>query len=206
MAIINGKALVKDGKPLDRVYSNGQLVYGRNLLVNSSAKTKDGFFKNFDKVENDYGEATMKGTNTYVSRDLSAGFSIQPRGYKPGDKYTISMDVMFTSWNLPAGTTVKEFWFGQRYTASSDGTITSYKFICSIDLPKDPSQMLNQWIRITQTSTIPPYADPSVNTQAIFQAGFTSTSEGSFTFRVRKPKQEFGSTATPWTPAPEDYI
>ena len=32
MANINGKALVKDGKAVDRVYSNGQLVYGRNLL------------------------------------------------------------------------------------------------------------------------------------------------------------------------------
>lgn len=32
MAIINGKALVKDGKAVDRVYSNGNLVYGRNLL------------------------------------------------------------------------------------------------------------------------------------------------------------------------------
>ena len=36
MAIINGKALVKDGKPLDRVYSNGQLVYSRNYILNSS--------------------------------------------------------------------------------------------------------------------------------------------------------------------------
>ena len=36
MAIINGKALVKDGKPLDRVYSNGRLVYGRNLFYNKN--------------------------------------------------------------------------------------------------------------------------------------------------------------------------
>ena len=36
MAIINGKALVKDGKPLDRVYSNGQLVYNRNLFSNKN--------------------------------------------------------------------------------------------------------------------------------------------------------------------------
>lgn len=163
-----------------------------NLLVNSSAKTKAGFFKNFDKVENDYGEMTIKGTNTYVRRDLWDGFSILPRDYKPGDKYTMSMDVMFTSWNLPAGTTLTEFWFGQRYL----GPI--WKTICSIDLPKDPSQMLNQWIRITQTSTIPPYPDPSVNAQAIFQTSFTGASEGSFTFRVRKPKQEPGSTATPY--------
>ena len=200
MAIINGKALVKDGKAVDKVFSNGRQVYGRNLIINSSAKTKDGFFKNFDKVENDYGELTLKGTNTYVGRDIWDGFSIKPRYYTPGDKYTISMDVMFTSLNVPAGTTITEFWFGQRYLGPS------WKNICVIDLPKNPSKMLNQWIRITQTLTIPPYADPSVNTQAIFQTRFTGASEGSFTFRVRKPKQNFGSTEMPWTPAPEDYI
>ncbi|AAM75801.1 unknown [Lactococcus phage ul36.k1] len=166
-----------------------------NLLVNSSAKTKDGFFKNFDKVENGYGEVTMKGTNTWVTKDLGDGFSIQPRNYKPGDKYTMSMDVMFTSWNLPAGTTITEFWLGQRYFGGSG------KHICSIDLPKDPSKMLNQWIRITQTSTIPPYDDPSVGTQAIFTVGFFGPSEGSFTIRVRKPKQEEGSVATPHMPS-----
>ena len=167
-----------------------------NLLVNSSANTKDGFFKNFDKVENDYGEVTIKGTNTWVSKNLWDGFSIKPRDYKPGDNYTMSMDVMFTSWNLPAGTTLTEFWIGQRY--SSGGGISSYKQICAIDLPRDPSQMLNQWIRITKTSTIPPYVDPAVNTEALFMTKFTGPSEGSYTIRIRKPKQEPGSVATPY--------
>ncbi|AIX12653.1 tail protein [Lactococcus phage WRP3] len=170
-----------------------------NLLQGSSAKTKDGLFKNFDKVENDYGEVTIKGTNTWVSKNLWDGFSIQPRDYKPNDNYTMSMDVMFTSWNLPAGTTITEFWIGQRYSAG--GGISSYKQICAIDLPRDPSQMLNQWIRITKTSTIPPYVDPAVNTEALFMTKFTGPSEGSFTVRVRKPKQEFGSIATPWMPS-----
>ena len=166
-----------------------------NLLVNSSAKTKDGFFKNFDKVENGYGEVTITGTNTWVSRDMWDGFSIKPRDYKPGDKYTMSMDVMFTSWNLPAGTHLDEFWIGQRYGDNS------WKRICFIDLPKDPSKMLNQWVRITQTSTIPPYEDPAINTEAWFLTKFTGPSEGSFTIRIRNPKQEPGETATPYMPS-----
>ena len=172
-----------------------------NLLVNSSAKTKDGFFKNFDKVENGYGEVTIKGTNDWVFNDMWDGFSINPRDYKPGDIYTMSMDIMFTSWNLPAGTTITEFWMGQRYTRSTDGSISSYKHICSIDLPRDPSNALNQWIRITKTSTVPPYEDPSVNTETIFMTKFAGASEGSFTVRVRKPKQEPSSTATPYMPS-----
>ncbi|MDM7535860.1 hypothetical protein QUE06_13170, partial [Lactococcus lactis] len=122
-----------------------------NLLVNSSAKTKAGFFKDFDKVENGYGEVTRKGNNSYAGISMWDGFSIQPGDYKPGDTYTMSMDVMFTSWNFPAGVYLEEFWIGQRYTHNSDWSINSWKRICYIDLPKDPSKMLNQWIRITYT-------------------------------------------------------
>ncbi|MDN6342148.1 MAG: collagen-like protein [Lactococcus lactis] len=172
-----------------------------NLLVNSSAKTKDGFFKNFDKVEDGYGEVTRKGNNSYAGINMWDGFSIQPRDYKPGDTYTMSMDVMFTSWNLPAGVYLEEFWIGQRYTHNSDWSINSWKRICYIDLPKDPSKMLNQWIRITYTSTIPPHEDPSVYTESIFLTKFSGSGEASFTLRIRKPKQEPGSTATPHMPS-----
>ncbi len=170
-----------------------------NLLVNSSAKTKAGFFKKFDKVENGYGEVTLKGTNSYPTIDLQDGFSIKPIEYKPGDTYTISMDVMFTSWNVPAETSVVAFWLGQRYT--SGGGIKSWKRICAIDLPKDPSKKLNQWIRITKTSTIPPYENDSIGTGASLQAGISGPSEASFTIRIRKPKLEQGSVATPWMPS-----
>ena len=172
-----------------------------NLLVNSSAKTKAGFFKDFDKVENGYGELTRKGNNSYAGISMWDGFSIQPGDYKPGDTYTMSMDVMFTSWNFPAGVYLEEFWIGQRYTHNSDWSINSWKRICYIDLPKDPSKMLNQWIRITYTSTIPPHEDPSVHTESIFLTKFSGSGEASFTLRIRKPKQEPGSTATPHMPS-----
>ncbi|WP_445993520.1 hypothetical protein [Lactococcus lactis] len=172
-----------------------------NLLVNSSAKTKAGFFKDFDKVENGYGEVTRKGNNSYAGISMWDGFSIQPRDYKPGDIYTMSMDVMFTSWNFPAGVYLEEFWIGQRYTHNSDWSINSWKRICYIDLPKDPSKMLNQWIRITYTSTIPPHEDPSVYTESFFLTKFSGSGEASFTIRVRKPKQEPGSIATPHMPS-----
>ncbi|WP_423250892.1 hypothetical protein, partial [Lactococcus lactis] len=172
-----------------------------NLLVNSSAKTKAGFFKDFDKVENGYGELTRKGNNSYAGISMRDGFSIQPGDYKPGDTYTMSMDVMFTSWNFPAGVYLEEFWIGQRYTHNSDWSINSWKRICYIDLPKDPSKMLNQWIRITYTSTIPPHEDPSVHTESIFLTKFSGSGEASFTLRIRKPKQEPGSTATPHMPS-----
>ena len=45
MTTINGRALVRDGKPLDRVYSNGLLVYGRNYILdttNPKTQTSNG--------------------------------------------------------------------------------------------------------------------------------------------------------------------
>ena len=206
LPIANGGTSTSDGVIDTIAYSNSAdgtdgftTVYPNlNLLVNSSAKTKDGFFKKFDKVENGYGEVTRKGNNSYAGISMGDGFSIQPRDYKPGDKYTMSMDVMFTSWNFPAGVYLGEFWIGQRYT--NGGGINSWNRICTIDLPKDPSKMLNQWIRITQTSTIPPLENPSVKTEAIFMTKFSGSGEASFTLRIRNPKQEEGSVATPYMP------
>ena len=37
MPIINGKVCVVNGKPVDKVYSNGKQVYGRNLWIRSRA-------------------------------------------------------------------------------------------------------------------------------------------------------------------------
>lgn len=38
MTTINGKACVVNGKPVDKVFSNGKQVYGRNLLTGTSDK------------------------------------------------------------------------------------------------------------------------------------------------------------------------
>ena len=36
MPTINGRVCVVNGKPVDKVFSNGVQVYGRNLLLNTS--------------------------------------------------------------------------------------------------------------------------------------------------------------------------
>ena len=38
MPTINSKACVVDGKPVDKVYSNGRKIYGRNLLTGTSGE------------------------------------------------------------------------------------------------------------------------------------------------------------------------
>ncbi|ORI75884.1 hypothetical protein BMS91_08185 [Leuconostoc mesenteroides subsp. cremoris] len=61
MATINGKVLVRDGKPLDRVCSNGRLVYGRNLFI-GTAKGFTGVGTNSTK-----GDFNAQGGKYYLA-------------------------------------------------------------------------------------------------------------------------------------------
>lgn len=40
MSIINGRACVVNGTPVDKVFSNGRQVYGRNSVLNSDDMSK----------------------------------------------------------------------------------------------------------------------------------------------------------------------
>lgn len=78
MAIINGKALVKDGKPLDRAYSEGMLVYGRNILLGTA---------------NDY----VLNPVTDGSWKENYNFWTTYNSLTPGIKYTLSSEVTLSS-------------------------------------------------------------------------------------------------------------
>lgn len=75
MPIINGRACVVDGKPVDKVFSNGKQVYGRNLLSNSEGK----FQPNRSSVDNwIYGNSTIymtQGQQYTVHADASSGLA-----------------------------------------------------------------------------------------------------------------------------------
>mgnify|MGYP003594419862 CR=1 FL=1 len=78
MAIINGKALVKDGKAVDKVFSNGRQVYGRNLLKGTI--NSDSMF-GFDY----FGQ-------TWWSYPFANGENVQNQGLSVGDTLTCEFD------------------------------------------------------------------------------------------------------------------
>lgn len=80
MVTINGKALVKDGKPLDRAYSEGMLVYGRNILLGTAN----------DYVLNPVTDGSWKENYNYWTTYNSL---------TPGIKYTLSSEVTLSSGN-----------------------------------------------------------------------------------------------------------
>lgn len=206
MAIINGKALVKDGKPLDRVYSNGQLVYGRNLLSNSLftkqiKTTVDSNSAFYGSPSNVMGSEYVPSTS---NRDLTIN-SLYVAGLElPIGVYTSSITI-----------------------ANNSETVATVEFILmsgTADTNISPSV---NGVNVPWETT---FSNPRVtinipaNSNARYTFTFTAkntnnTGGGStsqfLVFREKtavpvarysKPKFEKGLTATHWTPAPEDYI
>ena len=70
MSTINGKVCVANGTPVDKVFSNGKQVYGRNLLSNSIGKF----------------QPNMSRTDNYIIYDASTVYMTQ------GQQYTVHAD------------------------------------------------------------------------------------------------------------------
>lgn len=193
-------------------YSLGEIdgkIGGRNLIKNGKGNVKAGFFKKIPTVTDEYGEFTLKSKKTYASISLSEGFVYGCRDYIVGEKYTWSYDIMYTAWNFPTGSNRGEFWMGQRYiNAPSGETATgAWRGVTQHNLPVVGQNgcELNKWYHVKQTVTIPQQASSNVGQQGIISFYNSNANvEASFTARLKNVKLEKSSTATPWTPAPED--
>lgn len=195
----------------DKITSTVKVVKvgSRNLILNSKGDKKAGFFQNFDKVANGYGEITLKSKKTYARVDIASGFLYSCRDYSVGEEVTWSYDIMYTVWNFPSGTDQKELWIGQRYTTAASGETATgiWTSVTKHDLPVVGKNgcKLNKWYHVTQTLTIPAQASANVAEAACIQFyNSSSSAEASFTARIRNVKLEKGNVATDWTPAPED--
>lgn len=184
-------------------------IGGRNLIKNGKGNVKSGFFKNMNTDSGEYGEFTLKSKRNYTTVSLSGGFVYGCHDYAVGEKYTWSYDIMYTDWNFPTGTNRQEFWMGQRYTnaPSGENATGTWKPVTAHNLPVVGQNgcELNKWYHNEVTKTIPEQASSNVNTVATIQFYNPNADvEASFTARIKNVKLEKSSTATPWTPAPED--
>ena len=171
MAIINGKALVKDGKAVDKVFSNGRQVYSRNLLKGTRTPV------------------SLTGNNTFNQSgslySFANGKSVKYQGLSVGDTLTCEFD----------------------WTVSNP---TSGTFEAHLNGPN--------WQRLSQKTSITSENKSGHNKISfVVDAGFLDGTANAIRLRadylttdsvITISKLHFtkGSTATPWTPAPEDYI
>lgn len=165
MATINGKALVKDGNPLDRAYSNGQLVYGRNLLKGSIQYTKDSP----KTLTSNKTDGLQLLTDVYVN-NLKAGI------------YTLNAKTDGVWVNHLSTTDPEKHGVGLYLWSTTSGRF----YPLGNTVPKTITVLNddNYFIRLNT------YSD-----------GTTYVTQKFWDFKLEK-----GSTATPWTQAPEDYI
>lgn len=183
-------------------------IGGRNYISQGKGDKKEGFFKNFDKVENSYGEHTLTSQKTYASVSIKSGFILGCRDYEIGRKVTISYDFMYTKWDFPTGSNRAEFWMGQRYGAStSESSDGAWRGVTQHSLPVigENGCELNKWIHIERTMIIPKPAHSSILEYASIQFYNSNANiSATITFRIKNVKIEYGDKATDWTSAPED--
>lgn len=116
---------------------------------------------------------------------------------------------MYTAWNFPTGSNRGELWMGQRYVNAPSGETATgaWRGVTQHNLPVVGQNgcELNKWYHVKQTVTIPQQASSNVGQQGIISFYNSNANvEASFTARLKNVKLEKSSTATPWTPAPED--
>lgn len=161
MTTINGRACVVNGTPVDKVFSNGRQVYGRNLLIGTSENEVSGKFYLFHNYQ------------------ISGGL-------QPGTTYTLS------GWGR----------VDQDCLNQSKGNRSKGVFIVAYYV--DWSWSVTLWITPSLTSQYGKinFTTPSGKQFNPYVSVYIGSTSG--TGYISKLKLEKGTTATPWTPAPED--
>jgi len=211
MSTINGNVCVVNGNAVDKVFSNGKQVYGRNLLADSgfeSGNTPANYFWNIKDLNETFQvigpmdtfpvpmgkfmlEVANFSSDSSISPDQYAIYPVaEPVVIKTGETWTYSY------YYASAGSTT-----GQ----ASDYLLTSdYSPIGGLSMghgPRDNSGDQKTWHRFVKTWT----ADRDF-TVTNLRFGFIKTSASPGWVCIDNIKLEKSSIATPWTPAPEDIL
>lgn len=192
MPTINGKACVANGVPVDKVFSDGNQVYGRNLLTGTSGPFVMGWGipnTTWDTT-NQVSGISLPVTVTYLEvLPQGTGFSYT---YTPGVTYTQSI---YISTDAPlTGTPISFSWYTNQYGHNTRGLDNLVKVSTNL-------------YRATSAYTWPSSNSPADGRNADLNnlTHVFDFTKGTF-LQFYKPKLELGPTATPWTPAPEDVM
>lgn len=176
MPTINGRACVVNGVPVDKVFSDGRQVYGRNLYTDTKSLNVSYHWYNWSssyKTEEKFNGLTVMG----MKNDWGGlGQNIQA---KKGEIYTFSAYARYES-----GTGNSDIFF----TTAANNTN-----------PINSTFSLNEtWQRIKRTCTVT--ADGEIIVR--MERGGDNTN----TLLIAGIKLERGATATPYSQAPEDVM
>ena len=178
MTTINGRACVANGTPVDKVFSNGKQVYGRNLLTG----TRDW--------QGDWKRISL----WLVNEETYKGLTVR--------SYSVAWNGLGQYYDVTPNTTYDFSFYAKASEASNILNIfTLYSENWSSPVVSPPvfknQAIATEWQRYSVTfttksgGTIYPSVCSSKDGATIYVAGY---------------KLEKGTLATPWTPAPEDVM
>lgn len=183
MADITHGTWIKDGKAVDKVFSDGKQVYGRNLYLDTKGITTDLWYANqcWTKQADKYNGLTVMQT-TGNWNGLSQYVKV-----KTGEVYTFSLYARYTS-----GTGTSTIYWLLNFDPES-GHVTAHTSVAN--------KMVNlsdNWQRIFTTTTI--------TADGYIRPRLERTDNNNNVLQIAGLKLERGTTATPYSLAPEDVL
>lgn len=197
MADITHGTWIKDGKAVDAVYQGGVKVYGRNLLRDTATQSSNDWFTKNTGWTSDVG--TYLGSRAFKTASAWSNaryaFSSVAPLINTTDTYTYSIYIKVVRVDpstLSDSYTIK--WLSA--ATSTNGTQIMVNTLSG-----------NNWQRVSQsfhfTSNVADSSYPNPYNQSLRFEPIKDLPDGVFIY-FAAPKLEKGTTATPWTPAPED--
>ena len=176
MPIINGKVCVVNGKPVDKVYSNGKQVYGRNLLQNSNFSRENNYYNwsnatgNIMTIDN---MTALKIVTDNNANESNLGIFVPTNNLQMSEPYSYQITIKSEVDSIIA------------YLGYQGGLATNCKAIT----------LTTKWQTFKVNGELFANGNPAFRIYV---------PRASTTVYVTNLKLEQGTIATPWTPAPED--
>lgn len=193
MPTINGRACVVNGTPVDKVFSNGRQVYGRNLLQGTGTASGDVAGGNGTFIQGAFnGYDAVKTNVQFQERYIDLKSALGRINAQAGDWVTISVYVKADK-QIDTGRLCVYRALGNVDASTNDGALN---YIQMSDKPITTQWQQYSWsfqinnVSLQRQITRVEYY-PSTGDNWIYWAGWML---------------EEGSVATPWTPAPEDVM
>jgi len=179
MPTINGKACVANGTPVDKVFSDGKQVYGRNLLRNSNFSVGDNY-ANFSN-----------STGGIITVDNMTALKIDAKG-----AVGKNAGIFILAINPPTSQIPQPCSYQIKIKSEVDG-ITAY-----LGYQGSLTTNCKEIILTTKWQTFKVNGELFTNGNFAFRIYVYSAA----TIYVTNCKLEQSNVATPWTPAPEDVM
>ena len=177
MPTINGRVCVVNSTPVDKVFSNGRQVYGRNLLTNTG------------DLSANWSGITSISTTTEYNGHPSMVFTLPTSTQQLANQH-LSLGILQNSTQYTASFWAKADNAGDKAHIELWGGNGNTNFVLTTD-----------WVLYTAIVTSASDVNTN-NSHSWCYFGVPSGNKGNV--YIAEPKLEIGTTATPWSPAPED--